>query len=1658
MMLTLLQVPADRFDLGSHYNASGKTKNTSLTPFGCFIERPGFFDTKLFNMSPREARQTDPGQRLILLTAYEALEMAGYSPNGSPSFNKHRIGTFFGQTTDDWREHNASQNIDIYYVTGGIRAFGPGRLNYHFKWDGPSYSFDTACSSSSVAIQMARSALLSRECDTAVAGGANILTGSDMFAGLSRGGFLSRTGSCKTFDDGADGYCRADGAGSIVMKRLDDAIADGDNIQAILRSAATNHSAQAVSITHPHAPTQENLFHQVLRDADVGPEEIGYVEMHGTGTQAGDSTELASVTNVLAKGRSPANPLHVGAIKANVGHSEGAAGITSVIKAILMMRHKVIPPHVGIKNHVNKNLQNSLSKKLHIPRAQIPFEGQGASAGACKVMVNNFSAAGGNTSLLLQGPPLRTLKGADPRTPFTVLVSARTKKSLVENLRRLHTYLEAHPNTRIADLAYTTSARRMHHVYRHAFVAKDVPETKDGLAKAMEDTDENAAPRTISSDNAMFIFSGQGSQYPDMGAQLFKYCQVFRKKALECERLALELGFTSFFRLIEGTSSSDDTIFSPMQTQLALVSLEISMASLWQSWGVYPTLVLGHSLGEYAALHVSGVISLSSTLYLVGKRAELMQRSCTSNSHSMLAAQESLQKMRQLIRDSETSCEVSCVNGPRDIVLSGPNDQISGLERFLRARDIKTVLLKVPFAFHSSQMDPILDEFEVIAQGVKYSTPKIRFASTAKGCMIEHDKILWPTYLRNQTRDPVLMFDALSVCKEQEVCDEHSVWIECGPGPASLRMVKAILGTPTANLLTSLDQRETDWAAISKSIGKAYERGLDISWPDFHNGYRDCVRVLDLPPYSFDLENEWIKYEGDWSITKEGGRPAPRILTTCVQRLMSTKSENSHSRAVFESDFTDAGLKSLISGHHVHGFDLCPASVLTEMAFAAAYHMHSRGNDPEMKNVPAMELRDVEIFKPLVLDSTSTTQKAQIICDQDDVTGIIKININSTDGSETTEHARSAVCFGDANAWRDEWARNRHFIEDARTRLLRSNKSHKILRSLVYRLFSSIVDYDEQYQSLEEVCMNDDLHEATAIVQLRETSLDHGCVHNPYWIDCLAQLGGFVLNGSPGTSQDNVFLAHGWQALRLSGRLSSQKPYTCHVRMMPSKGKDVMVGDVYLLDQDSVVAACYGLEFRKMQKTVLYNLLSAAASHIHAPQAQNESRGEDSISSSGNGVPTPSSSSTELSNTKIPRSGEKDSDLCEKIALVIGEEIGIRCDEISDTSTLADMGLDSLLTISILARVKQETGQTLPSSFFNSHPRMQDVRQYLEEPVQEGKESSISSKPSQNEDRSLQEDSHPRDPKYEGTRASASEDIQSISCPIVHLQGSRSSSPALFLLPDGAGSAQSYMQLPEILSTLSVFGLDSAFYTRPQDFNISFEAATSTFVRAIRSIQPHGPYLLGGWSMGGMYAYEAARQLLSAGEAVQNLLMIDSPCPGTLPPLPAPTLSILEKAGLFDGLQTMGRGVPEATRIHFLHSVAALENWRPVPMSSATGRPERVDVIWAKGGVLDEATEEQRKISEESWDRQTESVASKAKDWLTGHRDSYGPAGWDQMTGESNVRCHNVEGNHFSIIRAPQVRFDAVFCQILLALLSPSGTEKHPANISLFTRSMLSPL
>ena len=455
------EVPKDRFDVTTHVDAQGRRTNTSHTPYGCFIKEPGLFDPKFFNLSPREAAQTDPMHRLAIATAYEALEMSGYVENRTPSTRLDRIGTFYGQTCDDWREIQAAQKVDTYFIPGGVRAFAPGRINYFFKFSGPSFSIDTACSSSLAAIQLACTSLWAHDCDTALAGGMNILTNPDIFSGLSRGQFLSKKGPCATFDDEADGYCRADGVGSVVLKRLEDAEADKDPIFGVILGTATNHSAEAVSITHPHAGAQEFLYKSVLNRAGVDPHDISYVEMHGTGTQAGDATEMRSVTNVFApahRQRRPDQSVHLGAVKANAGHAEAASGTTSLIKVLMMLQKDTIPPHCGIKGTINRTFPNDLeARNVHIPLGS-PKPWKRPNGGKRRVFLNNFSAAGGNTALLLEDGAIQSpVDDKDKRSNHIIAVTARTKNSLKHNVENMIDYLEKNPETNLSSLSYTVS-------------------------------------------------------------------------------------------------------------------------------------------------------------------------------------------------------------------------------------------------------------------------------------------------------------------------------------------------------------------------------------------------------------------------------------------------------------------------------------------------------------------------------------------------------------------------------------------------------------------------------------------------------------------------------------------------------------------------------------------------------------------------------------------------------------------------------------------------------------------------------------------------------------------------------------------------------------------------------------------------------------------------------------------------------------------------------------------------------------------------------------------------------------------------------------------------------------------------------------------------
>ena len=1244
----------------------------------------------------------------------------------------------------------------------------------------------------------------------------------------------------------------------------------------------------------------------------------------------------------------------------------------------------------------------------------------------------------------------------------------------------------------------------MHHAIRKAYAVQSIEQLVQSMKKDVSNPSELGA--TTEHTSAIFLFTGQGSQYLGMGRQLFQTNTSFRKSISESDNICIGQGLPSF-EWIVSAEPSEERVPTPSESQLALVAIALALASLWQSWGITPKAVIGHSLGEYAALCIAGVLSISDTLYLVGKRAEMMEKKCIANTHAMLAIQSDSESIQGLILGGQMpSCEVACLNGPSNTVVSGSLKDIHSLEEKLDAMGTKTTLLKLPFAFHSVQMDPILEDIRAIAKNVQFRKPIVPIASTLLGTLVKDNGIITADYLARQARQAVKFQEALQACKAKGIAGDDTLWIEVGPHPLCHGMVRSTLGLSQTKALPSLKRDEDCWSTISRSIANAYNSGVKVSWIDYHRDLQGALKLLELPSYAFDLKNYWIQHEGDWSLRKgETTRttappPQASFSTTCLQVVENETFTEDSALVTFSSHLSEPKLNAAVRGHLVSGIGLCPSSVYADVAFTAAWYIASRmtPSDP----VPAMDLSAMEVFRPLIVDSNETSQLLKVSASRSSNEQVVNIKISSQDGKGRQEHAHCTVMYGDGRQWMDEWQKNAYLFESRITKLTTpsSPSIHRMLKEMIYKQFQTVVTYSPEYHNIDEIFMDCDLNETAANIKLQSMAGNGEFIYSPYWIDTIAHLAGFILNANVKTPTDTVFISHGWQSFRIAAPLSAEKAYRGYVRMQPSNGRGVMAGDVYLFDGDEIVVVCQGIKFQQMKRTTLQSLLgvSTAATPISKP-----------IAAKAIGPRPMAVKKAAIKHS--PGAGFS------KVLNTIASEVGVDVSELSDDVKISDVGVDSLLTISILGRLRPETGLDLSSSLFIEHPTIAELRAFFLDKMDvpqatanddDSDDSSEDENPGFSRSQSNSTISTPEEPNVVSilmsiiarevgveeseiqlstpfaeigvdslltisivdafkteigmdlsanffhdhpTFADVQEALgaastlqkpldlplrrlerspeplsQTLRAKSILLQGRpENGKPALFLLPDGAGSLFSYISLPSLPSGLPVYGLDSPFHNNPSEYTISFSAVAAIYIAAMRAIQPKGPYMLGGWSLGGIHAYETARQLIEQGETISNLIMIDSPCPGTLPPLPAPTLTLLEKAGIFDGLSASGAPITERTRLHFLGCVRALENYTVTPLPSGKS-PGKVTVIWAQEGVLEGREEQGKEYMAATSSGDLNKDMDKAKEWLTGKRTSFGPSGWDKLTG-TEVHCHVVSGNHFSIMFPPKVCWQSSF-------------------------------
>ena len=467
---------------------------------------------------------------------------------------------------------------------------------------------------------------------------------------------------------------------------------------------------------------------------------------------------MTSVTNVFAprhRQRRPEQTLHLGAIKANIGHGEAASGINSLVKVLLMMQKNAIPANVGIKGVMNKTFPKDLAhRNVHISTTQVALPRKGAEKR--RIFLNNFSAAGGNTAILLEDGPLREApKGVDPRTMHTVTVTARSIASLKRNINNIIQYLNKNPETTLPSLAYTTTARRIQHNYRVAICVDDISKVKDALQAQIKDS-YNPLPMVPT--KTAFTFTGQGSQYTGLGQKLYEDLDSFKADIDQLDNIARLHGLPSFLPLLTGT---DVATLSPVVVQLGMACIQVALARMWESWGIKPIAVVGHSLGEYAALHVAGVISASDMVLLVGRRAEILEQECTAGTHGMLAVKGSAASIKAALGDKMT--EIACMNGPEETVLCGTVEVVESTNQLLTGQGFKSTKLNVPFAFHSAQVEPILAKFQEAASAVTFCKPEVPVMSPLTGEVIREAGTINAAYLCRHARETVNFWTALSV-------------------------------------------------------------------------------------------------------------------------------------------------------------------------------------------------------------------------------------------------------------------------------------------------------------------------------------------------------------------------------------------------------------------------------------------------------------------------------------------------------------------------------------------------------------------------------------------------------------------------------------------------------------------------------------------------------------------------------------------------------------------------------------------------------------------------------------------------------------------------------------------------------------------------------
>ena len=979
--------PIERWNVADHYHPEPGTPGKTYVNRAGMLDGIDQFDAGFFGISPREAATMDPQQRLLLETSYEALESAGISVE---SLAGSRTGVFVGATSPDFShlmQNMPAESGSIYAVNGvGLHAMA-GRISYCFGFMGPCVAVDTACSTSLVAVHLACQSLRAGESDVALAGGANVLLGPHGSILFSQGSLMARDGACKAFSAEADGFVRSEGAAVVALKRLSDAERDGDPILGVIRGSAVNSDGRSAGMAQPYGPAQEAVVRSALASAGLQPSDIDFVEAHGTGTPTGDPIEVEALANVLGERRAPGRPLLLGSVKTNLGHPEAASGVAGMLKTLWAMRHEQIPANLHFATpNPNVEWDRHPVRVVGEATASARHHNQPRRAG-----VSSFGFSGTNAHVIVEEAPAAYDRENMAPAPVLVPLSARGEKALADLATRHADHLAAHPELRLDDIALTLGDGRAPLPHRAALLAGTTAELEHGLRQLAAGDLPTGAAKGVAHDAApvvAFLFTGQGSQYAGMGRGLYEAEPVFRDVLDRAAAIMDPLIGRSFLHILFGEGEDPALINETAYTQPALFAIEHALLELWRARGIVPAVVLGHSVGEFAAACAAGVFGFEDGLRLLAERGRLMQALPRDGAMAALFLPEAA--AADAIRSHGDRLAIAAINGPEETVISGDAAALDEVLETLAAKGTRSQRLDVSHAFHSALLDPMLDSFEAFAASIPHQAPQITLVSNLTGAPFAEGEGPDAGYWRRHARHAVRFAPSIAALEELGI----DVLLEVGPAPVLLALAGRAAPDAGWKTLASMRRGRDEHREMLAAARDLFVNGATLNWAGMPTG--DGARRVALPTYAFQRARHWPE-TGDTakrSARRTGGHDLLGERQAGPGPVISFLSELSADQPAF------------LAQHVIHDVPIMPGAGTVEIMLAAGRAIGFAGD---------IRLQQVVFARPLEFEGDDVRQvHTSLTPDADGYQVVVRSALADAPADEQAwiEHAHAHLSVG----------------------------------------------------------------------------------------------------------------------------------------------------------------------------------------------------------------------------------------------------------------------------------------------------------------------------------------------------------------------------------------------------------------------------------------------------------------------------------------------------------------------------------------------------------------------------------------------------------------------------------------------------------------------